>query len=305
MIIDVINVPIWLGCDINGSQFGPEELIKNGALEQIGQHATIHSITQANVPSCKVEDKYVDDPKMKYYGPIVKTIKSQCELADAAFSKGHFPLTLGGDHVLGIGSLFSVARHDPKTAVIWVDAHTDINTDETTPSGNMHGMPVAAGFGIGPKRLLAAFPQQPTLNTDHLYYFGVRSIDPGEQALLEQRKIYHHSVDECRKQGLASLLDALIASLRQQGIQHVHLSFDLDVFDQALVPGTNTSVTNGFLAEEGRLIIETLAASGLITSMDLVELNPKRDAPDHRTAKLGVQVLDWFFTAYQDKNKDS
>ncbi len=203
------------------------------------------------------------------------------------------PVLLGGDHSLAVGSISAVARHCRQTGkalcVLWLDAHADANTPATSPSGNLHGMPVACLLGDGPAALTALAGGPPALQPAQLRLVGLRSVDAGEQCYLRQRGLPVWRMPEVRALGMAQTMAQVLHGI-QAGTHHLHVSLDLDCMDPALAPGVSTPAPGGIGHHAMQQCMDLLAASGAVGSVDLVELNPLRDRQG-QTAELAVDLL--------------
>ncbi|MFV3074551.1 arginase [Niveispirillum fermenti] len=210
---------------------------------------------------------------------------------------GGFPLMLGGDHAMALGSIAAAAAHARQEGrnffVLWFDAHPDFNTPETTPSGNTHGYPAALACGIGHPDLLSVGAFTPLIRPDRLIQFGVRDIDAGERANLLRIGVEFHEMDAVREKGLEALVAHTIARIQAAGGGHVHVSFDIDALDPAAAPGVGTPVSGGLTPAETVGAMRLLGASGLVRSLDIVEFAPRHDR-DGMTALTVEQVLAGF-----------
>lgn len=208
-------------------------------------------------------------------------------------AEGRLPILLGGDHSLAIGSISAVAAHCRTTGralrVIWIDAHADFNTAALTPSGNLHGMPVACLLGDGPAALTALAGGPPALRPAQLRLVGIRSVDAGEQCYLRRRGLPVWRMPEVRALGMEATMAQVLHGIGA-GTHHLHVSLDLDCLDPALAPGVSTPAPDGLGAGAMRQCMDLLAASGAVGSVDLVELNPLRDR-NGQTAQLAVDLL--------------
>lgn len=294
MIIDVVGIPLFYGCDKPGVENGPDTLRAKGVIDIISRYHHVYDLGNVNVRSVDPKNKYQDHPKMKYLQPILET---NIELATTllhSLEDGHFPLSIGGDHALGIGSLAATGTFDEDTVFIWVDAHTDINTDETTETGNIHGMPVASGLGFGHPAFIDILKSGKHLKASNLIYIGVRSIDPPEQEIIDDLGITYFTTKDIKQQSVEAIMLKVLDIIKEKDPKHVHLSFDIDVLDKKLVPGTGTAVDDGINLKEGNFILKSLAQSQWITSMDFVEFNPDKDE-DNRTRDICLEYLEVFF----------
>jgi len=222
--------------------------------------------------------------------PLCATLADRvCEDLDAGLT----PLVLGGDHSLAMGSIAGVARHHrargERVGVIWVDAHTDMNVPETSPSGNIHGMPLAVLLGHGPPSLLAIGGDAPSLHVEDVAIIGVRDVDRSETSLVHTSGVRVYPMSEIDRRGIGAVIDEAI-ELVSRHTTGIHLSFDLDGVDPRDAPGVGTPVHGGLSFRESHFICEAVAATQRLTSMDMVELNPTRDH-QNKTAELAVWLI--------------
>jgi arginase len=202
---------------------------------------------------------------------------------------GHFPLVLGGDHSLSIGSIRGAARHR-RLGLIWVDAHADFNTAETTPSGNIHGMPLAALCGLGDPRLVSLWDETPpVLDPKRVAIIGARDLDPGEKRNLRQAGVMVQSMEQIDRIGMVAALEKAIECVSRQ-VDGIYLSFDMDALDPRHAPGVGTPVPGGLTFREAHLACEVVAETGKLIGMELVEVNPILDV-QNQTAILAVEFI--------------
>ena len=207
--------------------------------------------------------------------------KNLAHLVYSSLKSDSFPFIIGGDHSLGLGSLTGVSKFFGKDlAVIWVDAHGDINTPETSPTGNIHGMPLAAAMGLGHERLINLYFNGVKVKPENVYIVGARDLDEGEVKLIEEHKLNLWTSDDIKSKGMEVVVEELKSALKASGINNVHLSFDIDSLDSSLVPGTGTPVAQGPSLEEIKLLLSGIFSTQLIKSMDFVEFNPSIDKND-------------------------
>jgi len=197
-----------------------------------------------------------------------------------------FPIVLGGDHSISIGSVSGLSQKG-RTGLIWIDAHADFNTPETSPSGNIHGMPLAALVGLGDSQLTEIAGPAPKVRPQDVVLIGVRSVDPGERELLRRAGVVVYTMKEVDKMGISNIAANAVAQM--QGLERVHVSFDADVLDPTVAPGVGTPVTGGLSYREAHLLMELLADADVATSLDLVEVNPILDERN-RTAQIIVEL---------------
>lgn len=227
---------------------------------------------------------------------VVAWNKAVMDAVGAALDAGQLPILLGGDHCLGVGSITAVARHcraaGKNLRVLWLDAHADFNTNELTPSGNVHGMPVACLCGIGPKALTELSGQAPMLKPEEIRQIGVRSVDEGERRLVREVGLDIYDMRYIDEIGMRQVMTQALYGLDEN--THLHVSFDVDFLDPSIAPGVGTTVPGGPNYREAQLVMEMIADSGRLGSLDIVELNP---AFDHHnmTAKLAVDLVESLF----------
>lgn len=209
-------------------------------------------------------------------------------VADVA-AHGYFPLVLGGDHSIAIGTLAGLARSRPNLGVIWFDAHSDLNTSDTSPSGNIHGMSLAVSLGIGHPLLTGIRGDAPFLKPENVVLIGIRSLDQGEKAFIRASGITCYTMHDIDLKGIVRIMEETIDKLART-TDGVHLSFDVDSIDPSVAPGTGTPVIGGVSYREAHLALELLYESGLVTSAEFVEVNPSLDT-DFRTARLAVELI--------------
>lgn len=295
MDVNLIGVPIMYGSDRDGVQHGPDKMRQMGVLDAIAKHTErLYDFGNLFVPNVPPADKFASHKKVKYLDPIVKTNRNLAHLVYSSLITNAFPFVIGGDHVLGLGSIAGASRYFDNIAVIWVDAHGDINTPDSTPSANAHGMPLAAAMGVGEETMKNVYYDGPKVKPENVYIIGARDLDEGEIKLAEELKLNLYTMDKVREIGLDTMIKEILSKIESSNVDGVHLSFDIDALDKSIVPGTGTPVENGFTLEEGKAVLQGFLATGLIKSMDLVELNPYLDDGD-MTAKVCIELAEWTF----------
>lgn len=296
MDISLIGVPINYGCDREGAQCGVAKLRDFGITDIIRKNGhTLYDLGDIIVPYISPDDKYKDHKKMKFLNTVIDINTNLAHQVYCSLSGQSFPFTIGGDHSLGLGSIAGGSRFFREMAVIWIDAHGDINDMDTSPSGNIHGMPLAASMGVGYPSLVNLYFEGKKVKPENIYIIGARDLDDGEVRLAKESNLNLYTMDIIRDRGLEEVISELKKKIISSNVDSVHLSFDIDSLDKSIVPGTGTAVDNGFKLEEGKFILESILSEGLVTSMDFVELNPKLDSEDEKTAKLCVDVLEHIF----------
>jgi arginase len=294
--IALLGVPIEIGASQAGTLMGPAALRTAGiarVLEQLGFAIDDHGDLAISAP---VTGEPVPD-NAKFYDEVKTWIRALSERAFWLAQSGAIPIFMGGDHSLSMGSINGVARHWQDKGrplfALWVDAHADYNTPDTTLTGNMHGMSAAFLCGEpGLDNLLGGLPRAP-ITPDQLDLFGVRSIDPLERKLLRERRVSITDMRAIDEFGVAVLIRRVIERVRaKNGVLHV--SFDVDFLDPSVAPGVGTTVPGGATYREAHLIMELLHDSGLVRSVDIVELNPFLDERG-RTARVAVELIGSLF----------
>lgn len=286
--ISVIGVPLDLGQERRGVDMGPSAIRYANLHEQI-MKLGYEVVDKGNVHVPTPESHRVENQKLKYLPEIVKVSSEVAELVNQEIQNGRLPIILGGDHSISIGSLAGVAKAIPRLGVIWFDAHGDMNTEDTTPSGNIHGMPLAVSLGLGHPDLLQVAGFHPKVKAENVVLVGARSIDEDERQLIKQAGITVFTMHEIDKLGMSAVMEEAIR-IASTGVEGVHLSLDLDAFDPRETPGVGTPVLGGVTYREGHLAMEMLAAAQVLSSIDIVEVNPILDV-ENRTARVAVDMI--------------
>ncbi|MBU3132027.1 arginase [Clostridium gasigenes] len=292
MNISIISMPLFYGCDNPGVENGPKVLRDNNLINIFKKNHTVTDMGDVYVEHADAINKYVANKKMKYLDEV---INANIELANKVYSaleNNTLPITIGGDHSLALGSVAGTSKYhgNDNIAVVWVDAHGDINTDETTPSGNIHGMPLAASMGIGHSDLTNLYFNGQKVKPENIFLLGVRDLDIGELELISKNNLNLWKIQDIQYRGINTVLDEFKASLKDKNINNIHLSFDIDGLDPSYVPGTGTPVENGLTFLEGQNILETILDTNLVRSIDFVEFNPVLDK-NNRTIETCTELL--------------
>ena len=289
MQIDVIGVPIDLGADRRGVDMGPSAIRYahlHQKLEELGY--TLNDRGNIEVPI--QETCSITDPRLKYMDCIIPMARRVSGAVATSIQGGRFPLVLGGDHSLSVGSIRGAAKHK-KLGLIWVDAHADFNTAETTPSGNIHGMPLAALCGMGDPRLVRLWEDEtaPVLDPRRVAVIGARDLDPGEKRNLREADVMVQSMEQIDRIGMVAALEKAIDRVSRD-VDGIYLSLDMDALDPRHAPGVGTPVPGGLTYREAHLACEVVAETGKLIGMDLVEVNPILDV-QNQTAILAVEFI--------------
>jgi arginase len=286
MQIDIIGVPIDLGADRRGVDMGPSAIRYahlQSKLEELGY--TVQD--EGNVEVAIAEMCKITDAKMKYVDCIVPMSRRIAGAVATSVQAKNFPLVIGGDHSLSIGSVRGAARHR-KIGVIWIDAHADFNTAETTPSGNIHGMSLALLAGLGDKRLVQLWDEAiPVIDPAKIAIVGARDLDSGEKMNLEKAGAMVMGMEQIDRFGLVTAMEKTIERVSRD-VDGIYLSLDMDALDPQHAPGVGTPVPAGLTQRETHLACELIAETNLLIGMDLVEVNPILDG-QNKTAALAVE----------------
>ena len=288
MQIDIIGVPIDLGADRRGVDMGPSAI----RYAHLQQKITALGYTvgdKGNIEVPIAEMCSIDEPRLKYIDCIVPMARRAAGAVATSAKAGHFPLVLGGDHSLSLGSIQGAAR-SKKLGVIWVDAHADFNTQESTPSGNIHGMPLAALCGLGDARLTRLWDGPlPAVDPRRVAIIGARDLDPGEKANLREAGVLVMGMEQIDRLGMLAAMQKAIERV-SQGSDGLYLSFDMDALDPRHAPGVGTPVPAGLTQREAHLVCELLGDTGRLAGMDIVEVNPILDI-QNQTGALAVEFI--------------
>ncbi|GAB3062937.1 arginase [Virgibacillus ainsalahensis] len=291
--MSIIGVPMDLGQSRRGVDMGPSAMRYAGAIEKLqALKEDIHDLGDISIerPDTKNE---VTESNLKNLEQVIKANEELAEIVDQEIVKDRFPLVLGGDHSIAIGSLAGISKHYENLGVIWYDAHGDLNSSETSPSGNIHGMPLAASLGIGHEKLTNIHGYLPKIKPENLVIVGARSLDPGERDLIREKGIRVYTMHEIDRMGMPKVMEETIDYLKDR-TDGVHLSLDLDGLDPSEAPGVGTPVIGGMSYRESHLAMEMLAEAELLTSAEFVEVNPILDEKN-KTATVAVGLMGSLF----------
>ena len=292
--VSLIGAPTDVGAGHRGSRMGPEALRIAGLGEALIARG-VDVVDRGNLdgprnPWQKPVEGYRHLPEVVAWNRLVM------DAVGAELRDGRMPILLGGDHCLGLGSITAVARHcrenGKQLRVLWLDAHADFNTSQVTPSGNIHGMPVSCLCGIGPEALTTLGGPAPAMRPDEIRQIGIRSVDPGEKQLIQQHGLDVYDMRYIDEIGMKRVMEEALEGM--DDTTHLHVSFDVDFLDPSIAPGVGTTVPGGPNYREAQLVMEMIADSGRLASLDIVELNPILDKRN-RTAKLSVDLVESLF----------
>jgi arginase len=282
----IFGVPMDLGQDRRGVDMGPSAIRYarlQGALDELGYQ--VEDFGNAATPLPETVEKVGE---IKHLATVRDVCEEVAGRAEAMTSGGYFPIFLGGDHSIAIGTVSGVARNAGRTGLIWLDAHADFNTPETSPSGNIHGMPLSVLTGNGHPDLVAIGGEGASVRTEDVVVVGLRSVDLEERLLLKEAGVRVYTMKEVDAYGIASVVRRALRPLSH--LDRVHVSLDLDVVDPGIAPGVGTPVRGGLTYREAHLVMELINEAGIATSLDVVEVNPILD-DRNGTAELAVELV--------------
>ena len=291
--VSIAGVRLDLGAGRRGTDMGPSA-VRLAGLHQALRDAGFEDVQDLGDIDCPgAETADAGQPKARFLGPISATCRKVARKVRGILGAGRVPVLIGGDHSLAAGSISGVAAHHRRAGdqvgVIWVDAHGDMNTPETTGSGNVHGMPLAALLGMGPRELVEVGGRAPRLAPERVVLVGVRELDRQERQLLKRSRVGVFTMSDIDQEGIAAVMREAIRRA-QGGNGLFHLSFDLDVVDPQYAPGVGTVVEGGLTYREAHMAMELCALAGGLTSLEMVEINPFLDV-ENRTGKLAMSLI--------------
>lgn len=291
--LSIIGVSLDLGQSRRGVNMGPSAIRYAGVVERL--EAIGHGVVdEGDIQIDAGLQAENSDSKLKNLKEVVQTNQKLAQKVESVLMEERFPLVLGGDHSVAIGTLAGLATKYKNLGVIWYDAHADMNTDKTSPSGNIHGMPLAVSMGLGDERLVNLHHEGQKVRPENVIIIGARSIDPGERELIKELGMQVYTMHEIDKYGMTAVMDKAIQHLQEQQVDGVHLSLDLDALDPLYTPGVGTPVAGGVSYRESHLAMEILAESDLVTSAEFVEVNPILDEKN-KTADVAVALMGSLF----------
>ena len=292
--ISLIGVPTDIGAGARGASMGPEALRVAGLATVLEGHG-LNVIDRGNLggppnPWQPPTEGYRHLPEVAAWNETLH------QAVHAELALGRLPIVLGGDHCLGLGSISAVARHcrasGKQLRVLWLDAHADFNTAALTPSGNIHGMPVALLCGFGPALLTGIGGTTPAIDAGVVRQIGIRSVDAGEKRLVHEAGLEVFDMRYIDEMGMRHTMEQALAGMDEN--THLHVSFDEDFLDHDIAPGVGTTVPGGPTSRAAQLCMEMIADTGRLASMDVMELNPALDVRN-RTAELAVDLIESLF----------
>jgi arginase len=290
--LKIIGAPSDLGQGRRGVDMGPSAIRYAGLKERLqGLGYDVEDLGNVNVPTPEMHK--VKNEKLKYLDEVTEVCNSLREVVGSVMKAGDLPIILGGDHSISIGSVAGVASEHKSFGVIWFDAHGDMNTAETTPTGNIHGMPLAVNLGLGHPALVNIGGFAPKVKPENVVLVGIRSIDKDEARLIRETGVKCYTMPEIDRRGIGPVMEEAIQTA-SSGTDGIHLSLDLDALDPTFAPGVGTPVNGGVTYREGHLAMEILAAADKLISVDVVEVNPILDT-HNQTGNMAVELVESLF----------
>lgn len=290
--VEIFGVPMDLGGSRRGVDMGPSA-IRIAGVGEILRDLGYAVEDQGNIGVPIAEAREPGDPRAKYRSPILHACDRLRRRVRRALESGAIPLVLGGDHSIAIGTVAGVAEYyrsrDEQVGLIWIDAHADMNTPETSPSGNIHGMPVAAILGIGDPELAALGGFTPKVGRQNVCLIGLRNLDRKEKDLVRASGVHAYTMRDVDERGMGDVVAEAI-ELASEGTAGFHVSFDLDAMDPEDAPGVGTAVKGGIDWREANLLMEMVYDTGRMTSCEITELNPVLDVRN-QSAQLAVDLI--------------
>lgn len=292
--ISLIGAPTDIGAGTRGSSMGPEALRVAGIGPVLQGHGfdVVDTGNLAGPPNPWLEP----EAGYRHLTGVIEWNQRVHDAVLAELAQSRIPMLMGGDHSLAVGSISAVARHcrqtQRKLRVLWLDAHADFNTHSLTPSGNMHGMPVACLCGYGPPELVQMGGQTPAISPKWVRQIGIRSVDQGEKRFVNEKELEVFDMRYIDEMGMRHTMEIALATMDAQ--THLHVSFDVDFLDAEVAPGVGTTVRGGPTYREAQLCMEMIADTGRLASLDIVEINPALDVRN-RTAEVAVELIESMF----------
>ncbi len=290
--VAIIGAPLDLGAGRRGVDMGPSAIRVanlNARVAALGYQVE----DLGNVEAAQPETSRPGPRSAKYLAQIAATCRQLAVAVERAAGRDSFPLVLGGDHSIAVGTIGGIARHcvrrRKKIGVIWIDAHTDMNTPRTSPSGNVHGMPLACVLGFGPKELVELAGFRPMVDASRAVLVGIRDVDIPERGVVRRSGVNVYTMRDVDEMGMRAVMAKAI-EYASDGTAGFHVSFDMDAVDPSIAPGVGTPVRGGLSYRESHLAMETIADSGNLLSLEVVEVNPVIDE-GNRTAVLAVELI--------------
>jgi arginase len=287
-----MGVPMDLGSGRRGVDMGPSAIRIAGVAQRLTELG--HKVVdEGDIVIKNMEELKVGNERARYLPEIARASAIIARKTERIMGLGHFPLLLGGDHSIAVGTISGITAfargQGARVGVLWIDAHGDINTPDTSPSGNIHGMPLAVVLGYGPPELTSIGGPPRKVDPANVALVGIRSLDAGEKKRLKETGVQVHTMADIDRHGVHRVMKKAIAQATD-GTDFVHVSLDLDAVDPAVAPGVGTPVKGGLDYREAHLVMELIADSGVMSSLELVEVNPILDQ-HNSSAEFAVELV--------------
>ena len=301
MKFSLIGAPLELGCGTVGCSGAFQFLREHGLLSFFEEHRLPYTESVAFSPLTERRADETESPK--YLPEVLTACRATRDAVSASLAAGEFPLTFGGDHALGLGTVAGSAEHwsPDELSLVWVDAHTDINTEGSSFSGNIHGMPVAALLGLCRPELSSLGTHMPKIRPENVHIFFARDIDPPEEEIIKREGVNLYRMETIKKEGLKKQLELLLSNIRTP---YCHVSWDVDSLDSASFTATGLPIPDGPSAEDVSEVLAALMGSGKAVALDCVEYNPILDDAAHHGCETVLQILKPAILAVNDCKKE-
>ncbi|MBP9707939.1 MAG: arginase [Oligoflexales bacterium] len=290
--IDIIGIPLDLGANLRGACMGPAA-IRIAELHTKLKALDLEVFDRGDIYVPIRETLEKPDIKHNFRSIIINTANALAQIVENSLKNEHLPICIGGDHSLALGSIAGVSKfyrdQNKSFGLIWVDAHADINTYETSPTGNIHGMPLAALLGLGDPDLTKIYGFCPKIKAENVVIIGIRTLDGQEKITCRNSGIKYFTMREVDERGMSSIAKEAVDHISKK-CSAIHLSLDIDSIDPLYAPGVSTPETGGLSYREAHLLLEIIADSKKLVSMDIAELNPAKDI-DNKTSRLAVELI--------------
>jgi len=290
--VRMLGFPIDLGADRRGVDMGPSALRiadVDVKLEALGYTV----VDEGDIPIRNIEVQELQDQRLKYLPEVAAMSQVLCTRVKGILDEGDFPLIIGGDHSMSVGSLAGIGahckEHGKTLGVIWIDAHADMNTADTTPSGNIHGMPLAVAMGYGHPQLTSLGGDFAKLDPRNLAVIGLRSIDPGERELIKELGVAAYTMFDVDRLGMYEIASRVLEDM-SRSVDHLHISFDVDGVDPSVAPGVGTPVAGGLTMREAHVFMEMISQIDAYASLEVAEVNPILD-DRNKTAEFAAEII--------------
>lgn len=290
--ISIIGFPVDLGAGRRGVDMGPSALrIANlkQRLESLGY--TVNDTGDIKIQVA--ESQKIVNPRLKYLTEILKTSKILANKVEHTLENGNFPMCIGGDHSMALGTIAGISsfcrKKKLRLGVIWIDAHADMNTDRTSPSGNIHGMPLAASLGLGHSDLVKLYGFSPKIEPENCVLIGIRSVDIEERKNIKKLKLPVYTMSDIDKLGIHRIISRVLKQFKER-VDHIHVSFDVDSVDPIVAPGVGTPVPGGLNYREAHSLMEAIAECGCMSSLEVAEVNPILDQ-FNKSAEFAAELV--------------